>query len=202
MAINPELLRVAEMYCCNRQQFDKEVGSTIDPLHQDYLEMIMLNTTTRPDLAEIVPMHILGYEGKERKHGYDGRDPVSLRDIEAKIRMAMTDEVGKLPSSLTSVTINDPSDNIFQKYETDNPLFVFVFYINGHLVACFNIEWSVLRPLYETGIAKIKAKGNGARNFSISAKHWVNNCSVGWVNPNPSVVALLPKSLKPALVQR
>lgn len=201
MSINPEILRAAKLYCCDRQQFTAELGVSINPIHKDWLDMTMLNTTTRPDLAEIVPMDILGYEGKERKHGYDGYDPITPRDVEAKIRMAMVDDKGKLPSSLTSITINDPSDNIFQKYEKDNPLFVFAYYINGHLVVCFHVEWSVLRPLYAEGIAKIKAKGNGARNFSISAKQWINACSVAWSNPDPAVVALLPKSLKPAVIQ-
>lgn len=197
--MNPEILRIATLYCCNRALFDQELGITIDTLHKEYLDLMMLNTTTRPDLAEVVPMSVLGYTGKTRKHGYDGFDDILQRVVEAKIRMAMTGDDGKLPPTLTSITINDPSDNIFQKYENDNPLFLFAYYVNGHLAVCFHVEWSVLRPLYVKGIADIKAKGGGRRNFSISVKHWANNCSVAWSNPDPAIIALLPKSLKSAM---
>jgi hypothetical protein len=191
MKTKDNIVDVAIMYCCDRDSFTAQYGDT---LHKDYLDMLMLNTTTRPDLAESIPIKILGYRGKDKKHGYDGYDDTRSRPIEGKIRMTTTID-GKVPPTLTAITINDPSESIFEKYENDNPEFLFAFFINGFLVVCFSVEWSTLKPLYRSGIDNIKKAGNGRRNFSVTPKWWIDECSVSWVNPNPDVIKLLPKVL-------
>ena len=191
MITKDEIVEVATLYCCDREKFVEQYGDTRD---HAYLNMLMLNTTTRPDIAEDIPIKLLGYRGKTKKHGYDGYDEKRHCHIEAKIRMTSTVN-GKVPQTLTAITINDPSETIFTKYDNDKPEFLFVFYINGHLVVCFAVKWDTLKPLYRDGIDKIKKSGNGRRNFSVTPKWWIEDCSVVWTNPNSEVIKLLPKVL-------
>lgn len=188
--MNTEIINAAVSYCTERSKFNAKYGKT---LHKDYLDMLFLGASTRPELAEYVPLVVLGYTPLPDKHGYDGDN--NGRPVEGKIRTTDTQrlqESSQAGGQFTSITVNDPSDNIVKKYDRDNPEFVFAFFIDGHLLVAFSIEWKNLREHYVRGIENIKRAGNGRRNFSLTVGKWLPHATVVYKHSDPAVLALMP----------
>lgn len=188
--MNNEIIKAAVSYCTERSKFDVKYGET---LHKDYLDMLFLGASTRPELAEYVPLVVLKYTPLPDKHGYDGDN--NGRPVEEKIRTTDTRRLQQSKQAggqFTSITINDPSDNIVKKYDRDDPEFIFAFFIDGHLLVLFSIEWKHLRQHYVDGIANIKRKGNGSRNFSLTVGKWLPHARVVHKHNNLDILTLMP----------
>ena len=187
-------------YICNRTQFEIDVqAGVVDSLYKAFFDEMFLNTTTAPQLAQKLVLLVLGYIPYSKKHGYDGvTPPPRSQEVEEKMCMRMTQLTGKPPTGMTSTTINDPSQQIFDKYDVDKPLFVFPYFIDGHLIAIFSVEWNNLRQLYVDGLKQIANKihsGKTSRSFSISFTSWNGSSTLAWYHHDVTIHKLLPKSI-------
>lgn len=187
--MNPAVATAATMYATNRDAFIKEYGA--DSLVEGLLDEIFLESESRPDLAERVALVVIGHKPSAEKRGYDGISTAG-RLIEAKVRNAVSNEYGHFPDGLTATTINDVSQAIIDRYDTDNPVFVFPYFLDGHLAAVFSVQYKDIRHKYVECLAKHK---KGRVSFKMGAGVWIKKSEVSFMHRDPEVVAKLPKIL-------
>ncbi len=174
-----DIIDVATLYVTNRPLFEQQYGDT---LHKDYLDMLFIGAATRPEIAEDIPVRMMGYTLKEGKHGLDGLPGQTDGYAEAKV--TTTDTVRTARSGFGSITINDPSPSIVEKYEQYQPEFIFPVYIDGLLITIYTVEWKHLRPYYMDGLQRIKKnnlQGKPTRNFSLTATKILEHAKVRFV---------------------
>lgn len=187
--MNIEIQDAAYLYCTHRKVFNEMIeDTTLDAVHKDYMDYLFIGANTRPDLAEKITIITVGGTPLDNKHGYDG----FKKDVfyEAKIRTSDTIRCNTTSSKsiLASVTINDPSRSIYDKYDHDHPLFLFAFFIDGHLLVIFGVCWEELKPFFEDGLNKIHKKGKGSRNFSLTPSMWINYSDILFLHPDFSLL--------------
>lgn len=194
-----EILDVATLYVTDRNLFLEKYKDT---LHRDYLDMLFLQATTRPDLAETICVSLCGFKPKVQKHGLDGL-PQEPRNMYAECKASTTDTIRKPRLSFGNITINDPSQNIINKYNEKNPVFLFPLFVDGHLLVIFSVEWEDLKEIYEAGIKGIHQKNQNkksgqaaARNFVLGTNHWLDKGKVEFINKNSTMVIDLLKKVK------
>lgn len=197
--MNKDILDAAILYVTNRPLFEEKFNDT---LHKDYLDMLFLQATTRPDLAETVVVTICGFTPKDKKHGLDGL-PSETRNEFAEVKASTTDTIRDPRGSFGNITINDPSQNIIDEYNETNPVFLFPIFVDGHLLVILSVKWENLRLIYEQGIRNIyeknRTKKPGAaatRNFVLSLSKWLEYSSVEFIHSNSTMVLDLLKKIK------
>jgi hypothetical protein len=182
--MNTTILDAATLYVTNKATFEKEFGNS---LHKDYLDMLFLNAATRPDLAETITMTLLGITPYYTKHGYDGH--MTKRQVEVKVGTTTVD--ARAPSSFAAISVNDISQTIIDRYDLDNPLFLFSYYVNGNLCAIFEVKWSDIRVKYVDALRNCKNRVT----TKICPITWEDNAKIRFANSDPAVLALLPPTL-------
>ena len=173
------IVDVATLYVTYRPLFEQQYGDT---LHKDYLDMLFIGAATRPEIAEDIPVKMMGYTLKEGKHGLDGL-PGQV-DGYAEAKVTTTDTIRKARGGVGNITINDPSPSIVEKYDQYQPEFIFPVYVDGLLITVYTTEWKHLRPYYMDGLDKIKQnnlKGKPTRNFSLTATKILENAKIRFV---------------------
>lgn len=203
--MNADILNAATLYTTDRKRFMVEMGNT---LHQDYLDMLFMNATTRPDLAETVALILGGYTPKTEKHGLDGL-PSETQPGYAEVKVYTTNTNKDKHAQFGALTINDPSQNIVDKYNQTQAKFLFPTYIDGHLIAMFSVEWKHLKTIYDTEIARIHARNQNkaagsaaARNFSLTVSKWITHAKCEFVNPDTDMVRLKLTEVKASKVYK
>lgn len=188
-----EILNAAILYTTNRLEFLKKYSGT---LHEGYLNLLFLGAATRPDLAEEIAVILYGYSPIPKKHGFDGiNENKTPKYAEVKVRTTDSERISKNcnkkgnSSNIGSITVNDPSQNIIDKYNKHSPVFLFPFYIDGHLICIFSQEWARLKPHYEKTIKNAKEKteqGNPPARLSVSLTipKWLPHSKLVFLNEN------------------
>lgn len=187
--IDPMVSEAALLYVTNRAEMNRVYKEI--PIVEKMLDEMFLESESRPDIAERIALVALGHNPSPTKKGYDGSTQDG-RPVEAKVRNSVTREDGTLPKGIATITINDVSESIIQRYDEDNPLFVFPYFIDGHLAASFDVEYSVLRPYYVNCLTNTV---KGRCSFKLSPTSWVDSAKVSFVHQNTQVVSKLPKML-------
>lgn len=194
-----ELLDIATLYVTDRKTFLEMYGDT---LHKDWLDMLFLQATTRPDLAEAICVSYCGFKPKLKKHGLDGL-PQEPRNRYAECKVSTTDTIRAPRGSFGNITINDPSQNIIDEYNEKNPIFLFPIFVDGHLLVVFSVEWKDLKEIYDAGIEGIHQKNQNkksgqaaARNFVLGTNKWLKKGKVEFVNKNSTMVIDLLTKVK------
>lgn len=183
MDVEPHIMEAAIEYCTTRRKFlYKHKGD----LHHHYLDMLFLNSGSRPDLAEMVPLWVLGHKTDRAEsitHGYDGVR-IDNHPVECK-----TSNRKHLPvqSSFGTITVNDVSENTIGKYDADQPEIIFSFFVRGHLVAIFEVLWKDIRPWYVTALDK-----PGRKSFAIGRNAWEEFAILRYQTTNKMVLKQIP----------
>ena len=187
--IHPLVEEPAKLYVTNRAEFNKLYKES--PVTGAMLDEMFLESESRPDIAERIALKVLGHIPSRTKKGYDG-ETTDGRAVEAKVRNAVTREDGTLPQGLTQITINDVSKTIIERYDIDNPLFVFPYFIDGHLAASFDVEYANIRHHYLNCLSN---HTKGRCSFKLYASEWIKDSNVSFVHGDQNVVNKLPKML-------
>jgi hypothetical protein len=185
------------LYVTNRGRFNELYGDTP---HKDYLDMLFIGASTRYELSETIAVIIAGFTYNDNKHGIDGH-PSNHQSGYGEFKVTTTDTQRTSKSSIGSVTINDPSQKIVDKYDEvgDNLVFVFPLFIDGHLISMFSVRWDEIRYMYVDGIQKInnknknkKSGSSAARNFTLSASKWLDCAECMFLNDdNETIIDVL-----------
>jgi len=189
MSTPAEIKRAALSYTTNRNNFlKKHKGS----LHHKYLDMLFLHSGTRPDLAEQIPLWVLGHRTIPGTHDFDGE---RIDDVPVECKTQNIKDVTKITSGFGCISINDISQTIIDKYDEEQPEILFSFFIEGHLIAIFEIPWEALKPRYEAVLEK-----TGRKCIKITRFHWQNFCTLRFKNKNATLINdLVPKKFKELL---
>lgn len=176
-----EIRDASFLYCTNRNRFMNEIESgNIHYLHKVYLDDLFIGVDCRPKYAEIVAILIVGGEPLEGKMSFDGYRDDNRTPLEAKCTCGTS-----LKKLTASITINDPSQKIYDNYDNTNPIFVFPYFVDGHLLVVFEVSWQHLKPLFVDGLNNILKKnkeGKQSRNFTLSPTKWIDNASIVFLN--------------------
>lgn len=199
--MNTEILNAATLYVTDRSSFDEQHGES---LHRAYLDMLFLGATTRPDLAETVPVTLCGWQPKAHKHGPDGLpNPGAGRENHCECKVSTTDTSRKARGGIGNVTINDPSQSIVDEYEKLDATFLFPLFIDGHLITILSVEWEHLRQVYADELTKLHKKNldkkpgaSAPRNFSLTTSRWIENASIEYVHKDVDLALRLMKAVK------
>lgn len=187
--MNKLVFNAALLYTTDRRRFNSKFAH--NRIVGALLDEIFLESESRPDLAERIAIAALGHIPSATKKGYDG-ETRDGRMIEAKVRNFASIN-GRWPESQTSNSVNDVSWAIIERYQEDNPLFIFPYFYNGHLASIFSVDFEVIEPNY---VACMNSTKPGRKSFKLPAAAWLEYSRVEFVNKNPSVIGLLPKCMR------
>lgn len=182
------VLEAARLFVTDRTEFQTQYAD--NPIVGELLEEVFLESESRPELCERIPIILLGHIPSDHKRGYDGVTKAG-RPIELKARNFVSQN-GFYPIIDASVTINDVSATIVERYQQDNPIMLFPYFFDGHLAAIFSVDYSVIHHRYQACLEKTHS---GRKSFKLSAGYWINECNVEFVHSNPNVQLLLPRAL-------
>jgi hypothetical protein len=159
----------ALLYCTDRKQF-LEIYK--DTLHNEYLPALFLHSGTRPDLAEHVPLWVLGHETIPGTHGFDG-----LRN-DGRLIECKTGSIKNANnmSHFGNIQINDVSEKMIARYDHEMPE-----------IAIFEIHWKGLRPYYVEALTK-----KGRKSVSVSRNKWEHFAMLRYRNKDDDVLKLTP----------
>lgn len=190
MATPKDIQKAAKIYCTDRTKFLAKYKGT---LHHQYLDMLFLEAGTRPDLAEEIPLWVLGHTPIPGTHGFDGVSagpngwPVECKTCSCK-SVACIKHFG-------NIQINDISQNTIDKYDAEQPEILFSFFIEGHLIAIYEILWDDVRPFYVDALKK-----PGRKCVTLTRKKWEEFGLLRFKNSNNTMIEeLVPKKFKELL---
>lgn len=185
--INEQVISKFVQYATDRDAFYK----TTDPLLAASIDYSMMGAESRPHGAEHVAIKVMGHKIFSGKK-YDGEfyDGTRKRYSEYKVTCRKTNDRGET-TSMSAIGHNDVTADIVARYDADQPLFVFPFFIDGHLAAMFSVDYAVLRPKYAAFLSKVKP----SRSVLLSLKDWLDESTVEYVHSDPEVVSKLAPSL-------
>jgi hypothetical protein len=192
--MSPDIIAAGKLYVTDRKTFTERYGES---LHADYLDMLFMESETRPLIAEQLALLILGHTPLTIKK-YDGKTDTG-RFVEAKCRTLKSTASVLSKRAFANITAADVSQAIVDRYDADNPLFVFPFFIDGHLAAVFTVDYTVIAPKYKAKLAK---PGKGRVSVTLSQKDWLHSATMAFVNSDPEVVKMLPKKMRDAVSQK
>ena len=161
---------------------------------------MFLVTESRPQVAEHIAVTIMGHEICHEKK-YDGmivNNGQIARYSEYKVTCRRLQEDGKY-SSMSSIQINDVSESIVARYVADQPLFVFPYFLDGHLAAMFSVDFAVIEPKYTNFLATNTKVGRPS--FSLALSDWLSHATVEFVHKDPEVVEQLAPMLRSKIYQ-
>lgn len=159
---------------------------------------VFLLSESRPQQAEHIAIKMMGHEIHHDKK-YDGmivsQDGTFLRYSEYKVTCRRSND-GEI-SKISGVSINDVSQTILDRYIQDQPLFVFPFFVDGHLVAMFSVDFCVIRDEYERFLSRHAAKTEkGRASFKLATSAWSDRCKIEYVHKNLELIRELPPVLQ------
>jgi hypothetical protein len=182
------VLEAAKLFVTDRTKFQIQYAD--NPIVGELLEEVFLESESRPELCERIPIILLGHVPSDHKRGYDGVTKTG-RPIELKARNYVSTN-GEFPRIDAGTMINDVSDSILERYQQDNPLMLFPYFFDGHLAAIFSVDYSVINHRYQACLEKTHS---GRKSFKLASGYWINECNVEFVHSNPNVQLLLPRAL-------
>ena len=195
------LVEPLTLFVTDREQFDAKYET--NPFVVAFAKNVFLESESRPQQAEHIAVIRMGHTiCREKK--YDGMiysNGQFVRYSEFKVTCRRTDEDGNL-GKMGSIQINDVTQDIVDRYIQDQPLFVFPYYIDGHLAAMLSVDFSVIRPAYEKCVKKFKgADIYGRKSFGLSLGSWINDATVEFVHKDTNIVEQLPPMMQRKIYQ-
>lgn len=176
------------LYVTNRKKFNERYGES--GVEGGFLNEIFIESESRPDLAERISIAAVGYIPSQGKKGYDGYTPEG-RPIEAKVRnFVSTNGIWPRPSG--TLTINDVSWNIVERYVNDNPLMLISYFYDGHMSTVFEFDYLNIHHCYVDCLKKHKI---GRCSFKLGITPWIDIAKPIFIHEDTEVLNLLPKTI-------
>ena len=192
------LIEPLTLYVTDRAKFNEKYAT--EPRTVALVNNIFLAAESRPQQAEHVAISIMGHQ-VHRDKKYDGiilQNGVFCRYSEYKVTCRRTSDSGEL-GKMSSIQINDVTQTIVDRYIHDQPLFVFPYFIDGHLAAMFSVDFSVIRPVYENFLnTNIK---QGRASFGLALGAWIDHATVEFVHKDVLLVDQLPPMMQDKIYQ-
>ena len=186
------------LFVQDRDKFNEKYAN--EPRTIALCNKMFLVTESRPQVAEHIAITIMGHTICDEKK-YDGMivdNGHLIRYSEYKVTCRRIGEDGKY-TSMSSIQINDVSAAIVARYVADQPLFVFPYFLEGHLAAMFSVDFSVIEPKYKNFLAtNTKA---GRPSFTLALSDWLDQAKVEFVHADNSIVEQLSPTLQRKIYQ-
>ena len=193
--MDPAVTESLMLFVTDRDAFNTKYAGTVIPA---FCNELMMESESRPHSAERIAILKMGHSiFREKK--YDGWFYCGgkRRFSEYKVTCRYAKEDGTY-TTMASIGINDVSRNVVDRYIADQPLFVFPYFIDGHLVAMFSVDFKYLQPKYEQFVAARLAgkKVDGRARLTLSLQDWLAFSNVEYVHRNMDLVNKLGPTLR------
>ena len=196
--MEPRLVKAVTMFVTDRDQFHSNYADNIEL--SALCHEVFMKSESRPQLAEHIAITKMGHVVCREKK-YDGMifdNGQFVRYAEYKVTCRRTDADGNV-GKMGSIPLNDVTQSIVDRYIQDQPLFVFPYFIDGHLAAMFSVDFSVIRPAYEKFLATNDKPGRPSFGLPLGA--WIDEATVEFVHKDLTIVAQLPPTLQAKIYQ-
>lgn len=187
--MDPNVNEATLLYVTDRPEFYRRYGR--NGLVHGLMDEIFLESESRPDLAERITVASLGYIPTTGKKGYDGHTRDG-RPIEVKVRNFVSKD-SDWPRKQTSISINDVSWYIVERFVNDNPMILISYFYDGHMAAIFELDYCQIHRYY---IDCLQRPQQGRCSFVLNVGDWMELAWPVYLHKDPAVVRLLPQSIR------